>query len=299
MKRLLFIFNPKSGKGQIRQHLPDIIDMYIKAGYRITIHATQHEGDAKEQVARYGERYHLIVCSGGDGTLSEVASGAMTLQKRPYIGYIPAGSTNDFAAGLNLPKDMLKAAKVSINGSAFPIDIGTFNDKTFIYVAAFGAFTEVSYSTPQDMKNIWGHPAYIIEGLKSLPTLKEHHLVIKCNGKVVEGDFVYGMITNAVSVGGFKGITGQKISLDDGFFECTFIKMPKNPMDFQSMLSVFLGMNVKCDKILEFKARNLYIKSKERVPWVLDGEYGGVPDKIVIRNHRKVFNVMSNWGRIF
>lgn len=299
VKRLLFIFNPRSGKGQIRQNLSDIVDVFIKAGYRVNIHSTQGKNDAMKQVIKYGDRYNLIVCSGGDGTLSEVISGVMFLQKRPCISYIPAGSTNDFAAGLDIPKNMIKAAKVAVKGSASPIDIGTFNDKTFIYVAAFGAFTEVSYNTSQDTKNLFGHPAYIIEGLKSLPTLKKHHLTIKYNNKVIEDDFIYGMITNAVSVGGFRGITGQKVSLDDGLFECTLIKMPKNPIELQSIISVLLGMNTKSNKVIEFKTSKLYIKSEEHLPWVLDGEYGGSPDKIVIKNNRKTLNVMTNWERKF
>lgn len=299
MKRLLFIYNPRSGKGQIKQNLSDIIDIFIKAGYRVDIHSTQGAEDARKEVEKYGERYSLVICSGGDGTLSEVVSGSMALKKKPRIGYIPAGSTNDFAAGLNLPKNMLRAAKVAVKGGAYPIDIGTFNSRTFIYVAAFGMFTEVSYSTSQDIKNIFGHPAYIIEGLKSLSALKTHHMVIKYNDKVIEDDFIYGMVTNAVSVGGFKGITGKEISLDDGLFECAFIKMPKNPVDIQAIISALLGMNVKSDKIIEFKANKIFVKSEKKIPWVLDGEYGGSLDKIVIRNNRKALEVMSNWEKRF
>lgn len=294
MLNLLLIYNPKSGRGQIKQNLADIIDSFIKAGYIITIHSTQAREDAKDYVIKYGEKYRLIVCIGGDGTISEVVSGTMRLKEKPYIGYIPSGSTNDFAVGLGLPKKLLAAAEVVIKGKVFPIDIGSFNNKTFTYIAAFGAFTKVSYSTPQEKKRLLGHPAYIIESFKSLSSLKPHHLAIKNNDEVIEGDFIYGMVTNAVSVGGFKGLTGGKVVLDDGLFECTFVRAPKNGLDLQSIIGELLGINTKSDKIVEFKTSKLYIKSEENLPWVLDGEFGGSYNKVVIKNHKRAINMISN-----
>lgn len=295
MKRLFLIFNPKSGKTRIKQHLADIVDMFVKENYYVTVYPTQSKDDAKNQIIKYGERFNMIVCSGGDGTLSEVVDGVMTLEKKPCIGYIPAGSTNDFAVGLKLPKKILNAAKVAIGGREFAIDVGTFNGKTFVYVAAFGLFTEVSYNTSQDIKNMLGHQAYILEGLKSLTAIKTHHLTIKYDDTIIEDDFIYGMITNAVSVGGFKGLMGQKVVLDDGLFECLLIRAPKNAIELQAIVSELLGItSKKSEKIIEFKTNKLFVKTEGEVPWVLDGEYGGAPDKIVIKNHAKAVNVMSN-----
>ncbi|SHJ23735.1 diacylglycerol/lipid kinase family protein [Parasporobacterium paucivorans] len=299
MKHLLFIYNPNAGKGLVKNNLSDIVDIFVKEGYFVSIYPTQGRLDAKKHVMRYGENYKLIVCCGGDGTLNEVVSGVMTLQRKPGIGFIPAGSTNDFAQSLALPKNMLKAARVAVTGSVFPVDVGEFDKKPFIYIAAFGAFTEVSYTTSQDKKNLFGHSAYIMEGIKSLPSLKAHHMVLRYRDTVIEDDFVYGMITNTLSVGGFKGLTGQRVSLDDGMFECLFIKEPRNAMEWQQIISALLGVNDKNDRIISFKASKIFVKSKERLPWVLDGEYGGTTNKVIIRNHRRAVEIIANWEKMF
>ena len=204
MKNMLFVFNPRSGREQIKGHLMEILDIFSGAGYDIHVHATQKQGDAAEIVRRLGNRMHLIVCSGGDGTLNEVISGMMELKRTPLLGYIPAGSTNDFASSLKLPRQMGKAAEAIVKGKPFPIDIGTFcGDRHFVYIAAFGAFTEVSYQTSQDKKNRLGHQAYMLEGLKSLSAIRPCHMRVEWEEGTLEEDFVFGMVTNTVSVGGF------------------------------------------------------------------------------------------------
>lgn len=296
MKKLLFIFNPRSGKAQIRNNLADIIDIFEKQGYRVCVHATKKKDDARDFVIENGAYYELIVCSGGDGTLNEVITGLMTFEKRPSLGYIPAGSTNDFSVGLKLSKNMIKAAKVAVRGKPFPVDVGTFNRKMFIYVAAFGAFADVSYKTPQERKNILGHTAYIVEALKSVRSIKAHHLTFKCDDTVIEGEFIYGMITNAVSVGGIRGITGSNVSLNDGLFEVMLIRKPKKPSDVQAIASALMGMEVQSECVIEMKASKIFVKNPDKISWALDGEYGGTPEKIVIYNHTRVVNIMASLG---
>ena len=216
MKKLLFIFNPYSGKAQIKNKLLQIVDIMVKAGYEVTIYPTQARADALNLVQKRAKKYDLVVCSGGDGTLDEAVSGMMLSEKKVPLGYIPAGSTNDFANSLKIPKDMVKAAKAAVSGKKFACDVGKFNDSFFIYVAAFGIFTAVSYKTSQEWKNILGHAAYILEGAKSLHEITSYHMRVEYEDQVIEDEFIYGMITNSNSVGGFKNMTGKNVLLDDG-----------------------------------------------------------------------------------
>ena len=293
MRNLLFIYNPYSGKGMVKENLSDIIDCFVKNGYQVGVYPTQGRLDAKEQVIHMAYQYDMIVCSGGDGTLNEVISGLMELPERPVLGYIPAGSTNDFAQSIRLPKSMLEAAAIAVNGMQVSVDIGGFGRKKFIYIASFGAFTDVSYMTPQEMKNILGHPAYIIEAVTKLTSLRTYHMKVTYDDNTIEGDFLYGMVTNSVSVGGFKGITGKNVVIDDGVFEVTLIKQPKNPFDLQLILGALLGMDVKTDSILSFKASKMVFDGDEKVPWVLDGEYGGSPKRVRVTNYKRAIRIMS------
>ena len=213
-KKLLFVFNPCSGKAQIKNQLLDIVDTMVKADYEVTIYPTQCAGDAKEKVEAYAGNYDLVVCSGGDGTLDEVVTGMMQCKAKVPLGYIPAGSTNDFASSLGIPKDMEKAAKVAVTGKPFPCDVGLFNEDYFVYVAAFGLFTEVSYKTSQEWKNVLGHAAYILEGAKCLHDIPSFMMQVEYNNMRIQDEFIYGMITNSTSVGGFKGMTGKDVLLE-------------------------------------------------------------------------------------
>ncbi len=298
-RSLLFVFNPYAGKGEIKYHLLDIVNTFAKHDYKVTIHPTQGQKDAFNYIAKNGSEYDMIACSGGDGTLNEVISGVMKLEDRPVVGYIPSGTTNDFAKGLKLPSKMTRAAKILMKGEPQRIDIGAFNEKSFVYVAAFGAFTEVSYATPQDMKNTLGHAAYLIEGLKSLPTIKSVHVSIKADNFEAENeDFLFGSITNAVSVGGFNGITGKDVDLTDGKFEVILVKRARNPIELQNIINIFMGIDIKGTNVIKFQTSKLLFKTEEEVPWVLDGEYGGSPKKVTIQNMHKAITVMSNTGKI-
>ena len=215
-KKLLFIFNSHSGKGKIRNNLVEIIDIFVKAGYETTVYTTQSQGDAVNKACEEAGNYDRIVCSGGDGTLDEVVTGVMKSDFEVPVGYIPAGSTNDFGNSLGIDKDMIHAADIAANGYKFPCDIGKFNEDYFVYVAAFGIFTEVSYATDQGLKNMLGHTAYILEGAKQLWDIPSYRMQVEYDGNVLYDEFIYGMITNSMSVGGFKGIIPGNISLNDG-----------------------------------------------------------------------------------
>lgn len=292
MKKLLFIFNPYSGKAQIKNKLLQIVDIMVKAGYEVTIYPTQARADALNMVQKRAKKYDLVVCSGGDGTLDEAVSGMMLSEKKVPLGYIPAGSTNDFANSLKIPKDMVKAAKAAVSGKKFACDVGKFNDSFFIYVAAFGIFTAVSYKTSQEWKNILGHAAYILEGAKSLHEITSYHMRVEYEDQVIEDEFIYGMITNSNSVGGFKNMTGKNVLLDDGKFEVTLIRKPKNLVELNEILASLSNMIDDTDAIYSFKSDCITFYAEEKVPWTLDGEYGGNPQEVKISNQQQALEIM-------
>lgn len=296
MKKILFVLNPKAGKEQIRGKLLDIIDIFSKAEYEITIYATQRQGEATTVVKQRGRSKSLIVCSGGDGTLNEVISGLMCIDagRRPILGYIPAGSTNDFATSLGISKNMKKASENVVTGSNFAIDVGRFGaERYFVYVAAFGAFTEVSYTTPQETKNLLGHQAYMLEAVKRVTTLKSYRMKFQWDGNELEEDFILGMITNTISIGGFKGLVGMDVALDDGEFEVLLVRRPRTPKDISSIVSYLLIKEGEDDCVYKFRARNIKVASRESVDWSLDGEFGGSLTEVVIENLQKAVIIRS------
>lgn len=291
-KKLLFIYNAHSGKAKIRTKLVDIIDTFVKAGYQVTAYPTQKSGDAIRAVVDREEGYDVVVCSGGDGTLDEVVFGMMeSVQKLP-IGYIPAGSTNDFGHSLGISRNMVKAAEGVCSNNIFPCDIGSLNDSFFVYVAAFGIFTEVTYATPQNIKNTIGHSAYVLEAIKSLPTIKDYHMRVTWEEGQIENNFIYGMVTNSMSVGGFKGITGHHVILDDGYFEVTLIKAPENPLELNDIVRAMLDRKMDSDNIITFRSRHVEFDSDTPVPWTRDGEYGGTHTSAEITVHHQAIDFL-------
>lgn len=287
MNRLLFIFNPWSGKAHVKEHLFEITDSFAKAGYLVTVYPTQKPLDCYEYICNNGQEYQLIVCSGGDGTLNETVAGVLDNERCDVpIGYIPSGSTNDFATSLMIPKTVSHAVKNIVEGTEFLCDVGRFNGRWFNYVAAFGLFTNVSYATPQALKNTLGHQAYILESFKSLASLKAYNLKVKCEDFEIEDRFIYGMAANSMSVGGMKGIAGKEIKLDDGLFEVILIKGPKNPLELQTLFTGFIFQEDN-SMVKHFKSRELLITSEEAIPWVLDGEFGGNQTEVHITVENK------------
>lgn len=291
-KKLLFIYNIHAGKSRIKARLAEVIDVFIKAGYWVTAYSTQKSQDAQEVVSNYAHEYDLVVCSGGDGTLKETVTGMLVAFKRVPIGYIPCGTTNDYAKSVGIPKEVLKAAQVAVAGNRFQTDIGMFNDMTFVYIAAFGIFTDVSYQTKQEMKNAIGHTAYILEGMKRLASVKSYYMKIRIDDTVLEDDFIYGMITNSISVGGFKNLTSKEVILDDGLFEAVFIRAPQNPLEFQDMLSAILIDGIESELVCSFKAKRVEVEAKDHIPWTLDGEYGGEHKDVIIENQEQAIQIM-------
>lgn len=291
-KKMLFIYNPRAGKSQIRSNLLDMIDIFVKAGYEVTAYPTQAQGDGIKAVTeRQIGYYDMIACSGGDGTLDEVVTGMMQCEKRLPIGYVPAGTTNDFAGSLGIPRSMEKAARVIVDGRSFRCDVGGFNENIFVYIAAFGLFTDVSYETRQDMKNVLGHMAYVLEGMRKLSKVKSYALKVTSGDRAIEGDFIFGMITNSLSVGGFKKITGDNVKLDDGVFEVTLIRRPGNPVELNTIMAAMVNRNIDTDLMECFTASELQIESAEDIAWTLDGEFGGRHSRVEIRNYKQALEI--------
>ena len=288
---MLFVFNPKAGKGKIKTHLLDIVDIFSSHDYEIIIRSTQAPRDAYEKAKEYANSVDMIVCSGGDGTLDEVVTGIMEAESSVPIGYIPAGSTNDFANSLFMPKNMTKVAEMIMEEELYHCDIGRFNQKTFAYVAAFGLFTDVSYETDQDLKNVLGHVAYVLEGVKRLFDIKSYHMKVTSDEVQAEDYFIVGMITNSRSVGGFKNLTGKNVDMNDGLFEVTLIVHPKNPLQLQEIITALVMAEDNTDLIYSFKTKKLTIESDEEVPWTLDGEFGGDHSYVDIENRHKALNL--------
>ena len=257
-------------------------------------HPTQGAGDAYEKTKELAPEMDLVVCSGGDGTLDEVVSGLMECEERIPLGYIPAGSTNDFANSLDIPKNMEKAAKDIIEGKLYSCDVGVFNKRHFIYIAAFGIFTDVSYETDQHLKNVLGHLAYLLEGSKRIWNVPTYWIKVDANGCTFEGEYIYGMVTNARSVGGFKNLPGRDVHLDDGLFEVTLIKRPKNPIELNEIIASLLTAEDKTSLIDSFKTDRILIESNQEIPWTLDGEYGGEHSFVRIEAQKHAMELVLN-----
>ncbi|MDL2295543.1 diacylglycerol kinase family lipid kinase [Lachnospiraceae bacterium OttesenSCG-928-E19] len=292
MKKALFVYNPNAGKGLLKPQLADIVDIIVKAGYELVIYPTQSYHDAYRKVKTYEEEYDLVVCSGGDGTIDEVVTGMMHREKKTPIGYIPTGTTNDFATSLYIPRDLLQAADTAVLGTPFPCDIGVFNKDVFVYIAAFGLFTDVSYQTKQEVKNIFGHLAYVWEGSKRIFNIPSYEMKVTYGEEVIEESFIFGMVTNSRSVGGFRNMIGNRVVFDDGEFEVTLIKTPKNPIELQEIISSLLLNNVHSKHMYAFRAKKITFESEEEIAWTLDGEFGGDHDFVEIENRKQALEIM-------
>ena len=292
MKKMLFIYNPNSGMGLLKPKLSDVLDIFVKGGYEVTVYPTQKYHDAVRKMGEYEEQYDLVACSGGDGTLDEVVTGMMKREDKVPIGYIPAGTTNDFASSLHISKNMLEAADTVVNGVPFACDVGEFNEDYFVYIAAFGLFTDVSYETKQSMKNVLGQLAYILEGTKRIFNIPSYRIKVTHDGETIEDEFIYGMVTNSRSVGGFKGITGKNVVFDDGKFEVTLFKTPRNPMELNEILGALALRKINPKRMYSFKTNEVHFETEEEIPWTLDGEFGGVHEEVVVKDCQKALEIM-------
>ena len=294
MNQLLFIYNPTSGTGRVKEALAPILDVFAKAGWLTTAYPTQCKGDAARVVRELAPQFDRIVCAGGDGTLSEAASGLMDLEDPPPLGYIPFGSTNDCATTLKLPRKPREAALVaSGTGRPLPMDIGMLNDTAFVYVAAFGAFTKVAYDTPQDLKNTFGHLAYIFAGIASLPTIAPYHMKVEYDGQILEDDFYFGMVSNSQSIGGIKPPKVEQVVLDDGLFEVTLVKKPLSLIDLTDGLQALANPSAdRSGALVQLQARQLTFICEQPVPWTVDGEFGGSQSVNRVENCQKALKLV-------
>lgn len=287
-KNLLLIVNPVAGKMKSKNSLFDIINVFCEHDYRVTIELTQRRGHATEIARDEGSKYDLIVCCGGDGTLNEVVKGVILGGLDTPIGYIPAGSTNDFASSIGLSSNIRKAALYIAEGSVYSFDVGSFKDSYFTYIASFGAFTSASYSTPQTTKNVLGHIAYILEGIKDLGSIKPIMIKAESKDKTFEGEYIFGGIANSTSVGGIVKLKPELVDMSDGLFEIVLIKNPKNLKELNDIIFALTSSDLsKCKMIDYFNASEVRFTSEGKLPWTVDGEYADGSGSILVKNMKQ------------
>ena len=293
-KKILIVLNPKAGTKQANKYLADIIEIFCKAGYEVSVRTTLKRGDGKDYVAKNCRRFDIIVPVGGDGTFNEVVAGIRESGVHKTIGYIPAGSTNDYGESIGLSKKILQAAKDIVSGEVKKFDLGEFNGRPFSYVASFGMFTQASCQANQDLKNDLGHLAYIMQGFKELKNIRKEHLKITVDGKEKEGDYVLGTISNSTSIAGILKVKKKDVDLNDGLFEVILVKAPKDPAQFGKMIMTFTSANFsKHPDVIEFfKAKNITIQGNPAMPWVLDGEYQKGSKNVEIKNCKSAISII-------
>lgn len=283
-KKLLLILNPRAGKTQSRSPLFDAVSIFSEAGYLVSIHNTSGRGDAAETAEKEGKNYDLVVCCGGDGTLNETASGLMPLSEPPLLGYLPRGSTNDFASSLHISSNPVTAARILMKARQQPLDIGQWNDRYFVYVASFGAFTKSSYSAPQAAKNALGHFAYILEGMKDLNTLRPYQIRLIADGEDLSGDYLFGAVCNSTSIGGLMRLDPKHVVLNDGKFELLLIPNPQSAIGLQNLILAILNQQYDHEGVIFRHVSQLSLETEKELPWSLDGEYAPSVPSVEIRN---------------
>ena len=272
MKKLLFVMNPYAGTRRANKYLPEIITTFNRAGYEVTAYMTAGPGDGARMVRQRCVDMDLVVCAGGDGTFNETMSGILRSGAKVPIGYIPCGSTNDFASSLHLPGDILQAARHIVEGEPVPYDVGRFGDRYFSYVASFGAFTRASYTTPQNVKNALGHTAYLLEGIQELSQIRKVHVRFDTEDQVVEDDFLFGAISNSTSVGGILTLDPKQVDMGDGKFELLLIRAPRDFAELSECLRALQTQKYNCDMITFLSAARVRVTADAGMPWTLDGE---------------------------
>ena len=276
MKKLLFIVNPRAGKTRSHAPLYDAIRIFGEAGCLVSVQQTKRSGDAVCIASEQGRDFDLVVCHGGDGTLNETVNGIMRLapEERPPIGYLPGGSTNDFAASLSIPSEPPLAAQTVMRFEPQALDVGRFNRRHFVYVASFGAFTRASYRVPQDIKNVFGHFAYLLDGVRDLDTLHPYPMKITADGEVFDGKFLFGAISNSTSIAGMMKLSPESVAFDDGKFEMLLVPVPKRPGALSHIIHALLYQEYEHSEDIIFRhVKKVTAETSSDIPWTLDGEY--------------------------
>lgn len=292
MKQMLFIMNPCSGKKKANKHLTEILSIFNRAGYAVRVHITAGRGDATHVVTQ-AKGMDAVVCCGGDGTFNEVLTGMLHAGLDIPIGYIPAGSTNDFAASLKLPTDVVQAAKNIAYGKPVAFDAGLFGQRYFSYVASFGAFTKTSYNTPQSVKNALGHSAYVLGGIYELSQIRSIQAMLELDGEVIRGKYLFGAICNSTSVGGVLTLDPKQVDMQDGRFEVLLIRAPRNLSELTECLHAFQNKTYNCKMVSFRSASKIRVNMKNPVDWSLDGEMHPGVRSVRISNEHLSYKLLT------
>lgn len=284
LKKMLFVMNPYAGLRKANRYLADILGMFNRADYEITVHITAGPGDGAKVVQERAPQMDMVVCAGGDGTFNETVNGLMRSGADVPVGYIPCGSTNDFAASLKLSTNPLEAAKAIVEGTPTRYDVGKFADRYFTYVASFGVFTRTSYATPQSVKNALGHTAYILEGIQELSQIRKEHLRFEIDSGVIEGDFLFGAISNSTSVGGILTLDPKQVDMSDGMFELLLVRAPKDLMEVRECIVALQKQKYNCAMMTFVSTKQLRITAEPKMNWTLDGEREAGRREIFVEN---------------
>lgn len=293
MKKLLFIMNPFAGQRRANKYLTDILLLFRQAGYETIVHMTSGTGDATEAAQRCCKDVDLVVCCGGDGTLNETVTGILRAGVSVPIGYIPAGTTNDFASSLKLSHNPVQAAKDILEGEAVPYDVGQFGSRYFSYVASFGAFTKSSYIVPQNIKNALGHTAYVLGGISELSQIRNEHIRMEIDGQVVEDDFLFGAICNSTSIGGILTLDPKQVDMGDGLFEVMLVRAPKNLTEITECIQAVQAQKYNCAMITFRAAKEIRIYADPDMPWTLDGEKEEGHEEVMVENLHHAIHLMQ------
>ena len=294
-QKLLLIMNPVAGVKKSNKHLTEILTMFCEAGYECQVQMTRPDLGADEIVKRYAFNKDLVVCIGGDGTFNEMVSGIVKCSYTPNIGYIPSGSTNDFATGLGISQTPLSAAKDILTGAPVTLDTGLFNDRLFTYTSSFGVFTKSSYSTPRDLKNTFGYLAYVLEGAKELASVPVIHMKAEAENKCVEGDYIFGAVCNSKRIGGgFVKFDEHVVNMNDGLLEVLLIKYPKNPVEATQTLLDIQNSKFSSHFFEFFSAKEIKFTTTEDVDWTIDGEYQKGSPQITVKNLESSISLILN-----
>lgn len=294
MKKLLFIMNPFAGQKKANKALSEILLIFSQAGYEVITHMTTGQGDAVTAAQNWGKDVDVVVCCGGDGTLNETVTGLLRAGAKTPIGYIPAGTTNDFASSLNLSGNMLQAARDIVEGEPVPYDVGKFGDRYFSYVASFGAFTKSSYVVPQNIKNALGHTAYVLGGISEISQIRKEHIRMEVDGQVVEDDFLFGAICNSTSIGGILTLDPKQVDMGDGLFEILLVRAARNLEEIGECIRAVQSQKYNCEMITFRSARSVRIFADREMPWTLDGEREDGHEEVMAENLHHAIHLMQN-----
>lgn len=285
MKKMLFIMNPAAGQRKASRFLPEVISIFNQGGYEVTVYMTAHAGHGTQIVIERAADHDIVVCAGGDGTLNEIVNGILRAGVDVPIGYIPCGSTNDFAASMRLSTNILQAAQDIVDGTPVRYDVGKFADRYFSYVASFGAFTRVSYSTPQNVKNALGHLAYLLEGIQEIRQIHKTHVRFELEGETLqEADYIFGAVSNSTSIGGLLTLDSHQVDMRDGKLELLLIRSPRDMTELAELIRALQTQQYDCGIITFRSVPSLVIYSDPEMPWTLDGEKQAGMEEIRVTN---------------